>query len=362
MPLKRRCCGILPHRHVAASIDGICDARLPLTDQPIKAPATIAKFIDGAAPALDTPLGQLHEERIPFSFSDTQELRLDASFRFGAQFGGAILHAHVRIEANTGHQVFFLFIGGSADQDGTETEFLARVVFNRDANSETTHEDELPADQVTTDVLPAGSYVLVVSCKAPNNPNIGRNTITARLRWREPSGTFTKKVQGGGVGIATIARRYGFGNPDRITTYDYSMLEGEETISPGSLLESHLNYEQWTTYSILLDDGTHGDDGGSSIPVGGEELKFVRFSQNRSALGTTQGSHVGYQQVTVVEGVDPLTGHANFANGKSVYTFISPVDFPDFFADGFDGNENPLDENPLVPPPGSVLATDELRL
>jgi hypothetical protein len=29
--LKRRFCGILPHRHVAASIDGISDAGLPLT-------------------------------------------------------------------------------------------------------------------------------------------------------------------------------------------------------------------------------------------------------------------------------------------------------------------------------------------
>ena len=31
MLLKRRCCGILPHRHVAASIDGISDTGLPLT-------------------------------------------------------------------------------------------------------------------------------------------------------------------------------------------------------------------------------------------------------------------------------------------------------------------------------------------
>jgi hypothetical protein len=28
---KRRCCGILPHRHVAASINGISDAAVPVT-------------------------------------------------------------------------------------------------------------------------------------------------------------------------------------------------------------------------------------------------------------------------------------------------------------------------------------------
>jgi hypothetical protein len=35
MLLKRRCCDILPHRHVATSIDGISDAGLPLTYEPV---------------------------------------------------------------------------------------------------------------------------------------------------------------------------------------------------------------------------------------------------------------------------------------------------------------------------------------
>jgi hypothetical protein len=31
LPSKRRCCGSLPHRHVAASINGISDAAVPVT-------------------------------------------------------------------------------------------------------------------------------------------------------------------------------------------------------------------------------------------------------------------------------------------------------------------------------------------
>ena len=56
-----------------------------------------------------------------------------------------------------------------------------------------------------------------------------------------------------------------------------------------------------------------------------EEPKFARFSQNRAALGTTQGSHVGYSQVTVVYG-------EHEENGRTVYTYTSPIDYPDYIS------------------------------
>ncbi len=38
LPAKRRCCGILPHRHVAASINCISDAAVPVTQEALDEP------------------------------------------------------------------------------------------------------------------------------------------------------------------------------------------------------------------------------------------------------------------------------------------------------------------------------------
>ena len=206
-------------------------------------------------------------------------------------------------------EVYRLAPGGSAGPNGEPTFKTFIQVFNPSEDS------EAPATNLPPQRLPAGSYVFVVRCKKPPGQQ-GLNIIAASMAWKAPTGEFmTPRVQGAGIRISKITRTYGFGNPDKVTKYQYTMdIDGEE-VSSGSLLESYYVYQAWMTYIQF--------HGGPTLPTWQYTQKFVRFSQNRSALGTTRGGHVGYRKVTVVNGTSG-------ENGRSVYTFTSPIDFPDF--------------------------------
>jgi RHS repeat-associated protein len=256
-------------------------------DVQLRSPVTTSSSIGGSAPAFDTPVGQEHIERVPFTLTPGYlDLTLNASFTYGVRFGGGTLaRAAVEIEASDGQTVFTLAPGGAAGPEGEPT--IKTVVMSPN--------------------VPAGTYVFVVRCKVPP-VSLGRNSVAASLSWEEPTGEFTTRiVQGAGVRIARVTRTYGFGNPDRVVAYRYSMLVNGEEISSGSLLEAGYVYEEWLNYSS---------------PPGPDVLKFVRFSENRAALGTTRGSHVGYKQVTVLMGL-------NGQNGRTVSTYTSAIDFPD---------------------------------
>ncbi len=155
--------------------------------------------------------------------------------------------------------------------------------------------------------LDAGDYTLIASTNILlYNPDDPVERIGIVLSWRgepEPGTPFTKIIKGAGSRIAKIERTYGFGNPNKSTTYDYHFEEDNVIKSSGSLLEAKPEYQMEITYC----------DGAGCDPL----HKLHRFSQNRTALGTTQGSHVGYRQVTVSQG-------ENNENGKSIHYFSSP--------------------------------------
>jgi YD repeat-containing protein len=136
------------------------------------------------------------------------------------------------------------------------------------------------------------------------------NTVNASVSWSlEASQNLVTEIhKGGGVRIAKIIRSYSNGNPDKITKYNYRMTEDSRVKSTGSLLESRYTYEKVMTYREPLD---------GAVNVDKEVGKFVRFSQNRSSLGSTHGSHVGYGRITVLHG-------ENGENGRSVYQYTSP--------------------------------------
>jgi YD repeat-containing protein len=174
-----------------------------------------------------------------------------------------------------------------------------------------TQDDQATGSQTLFHV-PAGTYKVRASSKKSRNPVNGTSTASILITWKEATGeTFTDVVKGGGVRIKRITRSYGNGNPDKVTKYDYSLVENGKTKSSGSLLESAFRYEDRLTYEEPIANNAYN-------PV----EKIVRFAQNRTALGTTQGSHVGYGQVTVLEG-------EHGENGKTIYRFTSPRDVTD---------------------------------
>ncbi len=178
-------------------------------------------------------------------------------------------------------------------------------------------EDEIKR-QITlryTKLLAEGDYELIARMEVPLNtgPDEPTEGIRADISWEQGSGVFiTEKRKGGGARIAKIERSYKLGNPNKITRYSYRMEENGTIKSTGSLLES----EQ--IYAVEVDYCDTGGGGGYC----GNDRKLMRSSQNRSALGTTHGSHVGYRNVTVWHG-------ENGENGKSVHHFTSPYSHSD---------------------------------
>ncbi|MFZ6013241.1 MAG: hypothetical protein ACOYXT_23060, partial [Bacteroidota bacterium] len=263
---------------------------------------TIPRNYDESVPDAGTPAGVVDTDVVEFSLPSETDVHVDAWFTYGMVFGSASYPISVTIRNKiTGEQLFFRSPGGTAYQDQSgniipEEKYLYETLLN----------------------VPAGTYELVVSGKvAPGN--IGQNHVTGVVTYEEGTGQFYTEIrQGGGVRISKITRSFGNGNPDKVTKYVYRITEGGTEKSSGSLLESGYRYENWMLYQEQLGDG--GSTGSAFTTVN----KFMRFSQNRCALGTTQGSHVGYGTVTVLQG-------ENAENGKTIYRYNSPrevVDYP----------------------------------
>ena len=279
---------------------------------------TNPKKLTASTPDSNTPVGQVHSEIINFSLSEETDLSLFAEFTYRTKFGGAQFQPAVRIEKDNGQEIFHFNPPVQPPKPGEEEkiETETKKIFD----------------------VPAGKYKFIVKVKIPPPLFGGINSLFATLEWDEPVGEkITLRKKGGGVRIAKITNSYGFDNPNKVTKYIYTTHENSEEISTGSLLEAGYIYEIWMQYF-------------ESVPTGTEFMtselkpKFVRFSQNRSALGTTQGSHVGYSEVTVING-------ENGENGKTVYKYTSPRDFSDF----------PPDEVPFPPTASHEFARGLLK-
>lgn len=256
---------------------------------------SIPRSHSGGVPDWDTPSGEVDEERSVFTITSPTDINWHAWFSYGAIFGGG-----------TAAEVSFAIIRNS---DNTNMIHLAPG----GAGMEDENGEVIPEEIEERGVLrlQPGTYTFIVRGKMGNN-TIGRNFVTASIGWNEGTGQITTLIkQGGGVRIAKITRSFGNGNPDKITRYTYRIQEDREK-SSGSLLESGYRYEQWILYRVSAGGNT-----------GTDEQRFLRFSQNRSALGTTQGSHVGYSHVTVLQG-------ENGENGKTVYRYNSPRQIGDY--------------------------------
>lgn len=109
----------------------------------------------------------------------------------------------------------------------------------------------------------------------------------------------------GGLRISEIINNDGNGNVARKIFQYTNAATGK---SSGSLVTSFPIYDYYLPCSIG-DQGSH--------------LVYYRTSQSNYQPGLTQGSHVGYEEVTVIE-ADDLT-----ENGKTVYYYSCPRDFQD---------------------------------
>jgi YD repeat-containing protein len=257
----------------------------------------IPRQYEESAPDWGTPDGETDINEVSFTLPyEVDEITVDASFTYGMTFGSSAFPVKVIVKnKTTGEELMHLSPGGTAHQENGEV---------------------IPENKAITTILrdvPPGLYALIVSARAGIGNN-GDNSGGAILNYEEPTGQYYTEIKsGGGARIARMTRSFGNGSPDKITRYTYRIFEDGREKSSGSLLESGYRYEEWMQYQE---------------PVSNPFLfdlvnRFFRFSQNKCALGTTQGSHVGYSSVTVLQG-------ENGENGKTVYTYTSPREVQDY--------------------------------
>lgn len=124
------------------------------------------------------------------------------------------------------------------------------------------------------------------------------------------------KIIAGGLRIQRIESHDGMdAERDIIKEYEYRTISGSDTLSTGVLVGE-------LKFSSKIPDPDN--------PSG--QSFIYRTSASRVPLGMTNGSHIGYSQVTVLYGED-----GEF--GKSIHKFRSPLDSPD---QDFDGNSEQL--------------------
>tara|TARA_A100000171_G_scaffold36322_2_gene34982 strand:+ start:1336 stop:4494 length:3159 start_codon:yes stop_codon:yes gene_type:complete len=143
-------------------------------------------------------------------------------------------------------------------------------------------------------IIAGFSYLTPVSITEPIEPSIGVENA-------------------GGVRIKKVTIHNGISViDDQVKTYDYNTGD----ISNGVLLFRPL-YEIFQTNVVRKVIGQGG------LAIYKECPLFVRTSSNRSALGSTQGSHIGYSKVT------EYFGEGSSVNGKTEYEFTSSLEYPD---------------------------------
>ncbi|HEV7781653.1 MAG TPA: hypothetical protein VGO58_10320 [Chitinophagaceae bacterium] len=169
---------------------------------------------------------------------------------------------------------------------------------------------------IPPDKLPPGTYKIRAYAKGvfydgEGGPNRG-DYAHISASWTE-SGTqivnVTKIV--GGARIRTITSEESPGDPNKmVKRFEYRTDDGLSSGQPVMEI-TDASYASTTMFNS------------SSDPNGMQPLGVLtRLATSRSTLGSTQGSHIGYNQVTIYNGT-------NGENGKSVSKFKSPYDYPD---------------------------------
>ena len=125
---------------------------------------------------------------------------------------------------------------------------------------------------------------------------------------------FTKAPRTGGLRIKTTTDYDGINSQNNVVRrYEYRMQTERDRSSGVLMAKPEYEYD----YKRLINVGSSGV----------VEIECTYYTRTAAShhLGTTQGSHIGYRQVSVFQG----------NNGKSVYTFLSPWESSDAISFGF---------------------------
>ncbi|MDJ1467162.1 hypothetical protein [Xanthocytophaga flava] len=164
--------------------------------------------------------------------------------------------------------------------------------------------------QTPTLFLPKGVYKLTADLYyTDENPEIEH---IAALSWREPEPESVHNKMVGGLRIKKTVDYDGIDHSKDIIKEYYYVVNENAAVSSGVLVSLPIYEYNYT----VTNTGAVTDSNVKNC------LYRVRTSSTNLPLGTTQGSHVGYQEVLVKYGVNGI-------NGKSIYKYTSAKEYPD---------------------------------
>lgn len=161
---------------------------------------------------------------------------------------------------------------------------------------------------------------------------------TITINWQNLTNEILTGMAGGGLRIKEI-KQYAFeGDPNfQLRSFEYTRPRAsgaDERLSSGVIYAVPNYVYSYEYYTISRVD-----------PLADVLCPcVVRLSSNKSILGTTEGSHIGYRNVTIKYG-------ANGENGKTELSYTSPYEFFDEI----------IDTPPFVPPLNNDFRTGLLK-
>jgi len=156
-------------------------------------------------------------------------------------------------------------------------------------------------------LIPPGTYRIAAYSENP------ATTTGIGVAYQRLDG-FTKIARAGGLRIKTTTDYDGINSGNNVVRrYEYRMQTQSDRSSGVLMAKPEYEYD----YTRLINVGSSGV----------HEIDCIYHTRTALShhLGTAQGSHIGYRQVSVLQG----------NNGKSVYTFLSAVESSDAISFGY---------------------------
>ncbi|AFD05319.1 hypothetical protein [Solitalea canadensis] len=210
------------------------------------------------------------------------------------------------VEINVSGNEFFNGPGGGAYNPYVEIINLATglAIYHQGIS----WNNENQSNYNTIKFLTAGNYQIKCAARYKESSGSMRaDWASAYVSYEGETENILKAIKCPGLRIKTIKTSDGLNSPI-VKRYDYKLTDGSGR-SSGAIYAEPV-YET-TTYQRIQDG-----------QVNFQCSYFTRLGNSWIVTGSTQGSHVGYDAVTVFSG-------NNGENGKSLYLFDSPHNYPD---------------------------------
>jgi YD repeat-containing protein len=154
-------------------------------------------------------------------------------------------------------------------------------------------------------LLTPGTYTMTARAFCSNETGSDHAKIEAY--WENETAEVVAEKMAGGLRLKQMVDYDGMDHSrDQVTTYDYTIVDQGKTLSSGSTVD-YINF-----YSYRTEKST-----GSACNLILDGCGYLNRVTNSALVGYTQGSPVGYRQVTVYKS-------AGGQQGKTVYQFTSP--------------------------------------